>query len=190
MKHIKSLSAIIISACLFFSCNGNNTSTKNDSNSSDAPTGSVGKSSFSANIDGVNVSGGETGELQIQNTAFIIPGHEENSRELNFMLCSDEKSNESYDFTFFTPYKTGTLVKNSQDNQLFEISLCLMSNGKPKLCYEAAGVTINITSITATRVAGTFSGKYSLDPDIYKGAKTEVTVTDGQFDIPLSHRKP
>lgn len=189
MKQLKSLSAIIISACLFFSCNGNNTSTKNDSNSSDASTGSVGKSSFSASIDGVNVSGGETGELQTQNTAFIIPGHEENSTELNFLLCSDEKSNESYIFTFFIPNRTGALVKKLQDGQS-EISLCLMSNGQPKLCYEAAGVTINITSITATRVAGTFSGKYSLDRDIYKGAKTEVTVTDGQFDIPLSDRKP
>lgn len=189
MKHIKSLSAIIISACLFFSCNGNNTSTKNDSNSSDASTGSVGKSSFSANIDGVNVSGGEIDELEAQNIAHIIPGHEENSTALEFILCSDEKSNESYNFTFSIPNRTGALVKKLQDDQS-EISLCLKSNDKADLCYVAEAVTINITSITATRVAGTFSGKFSLDPKIYKGVKTEVMVTDGQFDIPLSNRKP
>jgi hypothetical protein len=46
--------------------------------------------------------------------------------------------------------------------------------------YQAAGVTVVISSSTAGRMSGTFSGKFT------RSGKT-VQITDGKFDIPVSH---
>lgn len=50
--------------------------------------------------------------------------------------------------------------------------------------YYADAVTVNITSINATRVAGTFSGKF-IDND----KKSGINITDGKFDVPFTDDK-
>ena len=42
--------------------------------------------------------------------------------------------------------------------------------------------TVTVTSVTATRVRGTFSGKLG---DIFGGSTTQKTVTEGVFDLPI-----
>jgi hypothetical protein len=47
--------------------------------------------------------------------------------------------------------------------------------------YYADLVTVTITSLTATRITGTFSGKLSLST-----TPGSITITDGKFDLPAS----
>jgi hypothetical protein len=54
---------------------------------------------------------------------------------------------------------------------------------------EADGFAVTITSLTAARVAGVFSGKMTLSPDTPNAPKKTVTVTDGSFDIPMATSK-
>ncbi|MGH2646616.1 MAG: hypothetical protein ACRDE8_03570 [Ginsengibacter sp.] len=187
MKQIKLSIAIIFSACLLFACNENSTQTKNNSNNPDnsqASNGDPGKSSFSANLDGISISGGQIDDMQLQNTAFIYPTADNSGKKLLFYLYSDKKGNDSYSFMFSVPDKTGPFTKNFHDDQPFAITLDFLGGDLSR--YLAAPVTVNIISITATRVAGTFSGKLSLSSDTPNGTKKEVTVTDGKFDIPFS----
>jgi hypothetical protein len=50
--------------------------------------------------------------------------------------------------------------------------------------YYADAVTVNITSINATRGAGTFSGKF-IEPD----GKASISIADGKFDLPFADDK-
>lgn len=52
--------------------------------------------------------------------------------------------------------------------------------------YVSKAVIVNISSLTATRVAGTFSGTLDLSGDTPRGTKRSVTLTNGKFDIPFS----
>ncbi len=48
-------------------------------------------------------------------------------------------------------------------------------------------ITVTITSISSARVAGTFSGKYTLQKGTgNNNSKQTIEVTDGKFDIPFS----
>ncbi len=51
--------------------------------------------------------------------------------------------------------------------------------------YNSDSFTINITSLSASRVSGTFTGKFSLNGNINDTDKKEIEVTDGKFDIPM-----
>lgn len=52
--------------------------------------------------------------------------------------------------------------------------------------YLDDGLTVNVTSLSATRVSGTFSGNYRLENAKAPNAKATLQVTDGKFDIPFS----
>ncbi len=187
MKHGILFFAIIISACLFFSCSGNNTSAQINRNTSDvsqAATNIAGKASFSANLDGVNISGGKIDDMQLQNTAFIYPTADNSGKRLLFFLYSDKKGNDACSFRFSVPDKVGPFTKNIHDGRPFDITLDFLGGDNSR--YWAETVTVNITSITAAKTGGTFFGKFSLSDDTPKGTKKEVTVTDGKFDIPFS----
>ncbi len=48
-------------------------------------------------------------------------------------------------------------------------------------------ITVTVSSISSTRVAGTFSGTYTLQKGSGDAnAKQTIEVTDGKFDIPFS----
>ena len=53
--------------------------------------------------------------------------------------------------------------------------------------YVPNPVTGTVISISATKIAGTFSGKYGMPSGA--GYSKTVEVTDGKFDIPFLHRK-
>ena len=55
--------------------------------------------------------------------------------------------------------------------------------------FNADTVTITITSMSATRIAGTFSGSFKLSNDTPQSAQKRATVTNGKFDLPMSASK-
>ena len=57
---------------------------------------------------------------------------------------------------------------------------------KDWVVYVDDGLTVNITTLSATRVSGTFSGNYRLENANTPNAKVSLQVTDGKFDIPFS----
>jgi len=188
MQCFKLFSPIIFSACLLLACSVNNSSSKGkDSladNASTSNTSSKGDGSFSANLDGVNISGGKIDDMQLQNTAFIYPTADNSGKRLLFFLYSDKKGNDAYSFRFSVPDKTGSFTKNIRDGQPFDVTLDFLGGDLSR--YSAESLTVNTTSVTASRVVGTFSGKFILSNDTPNGTKKEVTVTDGKFDIPFS----
>lgn len=188
MQYLKLFSQILFSACLLLACSGkNSSSTGKDSlanNTSTSDTASKGDASFSANLDGVNISGGKIDDMQLQNTAFIYPTADNSGKRLLFFLYSDKKGNDAYSFRFSVPDKTGSFTKNIRDGQPFDITLDFIGGDLSR--YSAQAVTVNITSVTTSKVTGTFSGKFSLSGDTPRGTKKEVNVADGKFDIPFS----
>ena len=188
MKQIKNYFLFAVASLLLFACNGkdsknpNKESDNTNASTSDAPA--KGDASFSANLDGVNISGGKIDDMQLQNTAFIYPTADNSGKRLLFFLYSDKKGNDAYSFRFSVPDKTGSFTKNIRDGQPFDITLDFLGGDLSR--YTAKSVTVNITSVTASRITGTFSGKLALSIDTPNGTKKEVTVTDGKFDIPFS----
>ena len=191
MQGLKLITAVLLSACLLSACSGNNAKTNTGSPSDNPGTSgatSSGDASFSATIDGSNISGHGIDEMQLMNTAFIYPGREDkNSKRLLFNLDSTKDSSDTkpdYAFTFSIPDKEGVFTKNLHDGQPYDIFLGFLTGDLSR--YTSQAVTVNLTSITASRIAGTFSGKFILSNDTPNGKKREVTVTDGKFDIPFS----
>ena len=128
-------------------------------------------------------------ELQLVNTAFIYP-QSDNSRRLLFFLKSTKDGADTkpdYSFRFSIPDKEGIFTKNIRDGQPYDITLDFLTGDLSR--YWSQAVTVNLTSITASRIQGTFSGKFVLSDDTPRGNKKEVTVSDGKFDIPFSSSK-
>jgi hypothetical protein len=64
----------------------------------------------------------------------------------------------------------------------------LLSNGT-RAQYYSKEAEVTITSLSSSRVTGTFSGKFSVPHDTPNVPKTEIVITDGKFDIPLATLK-
>lgn len=189
MKQIKHylLLFLPVTSLLFFACNGKNSNASKDGdagNTLTSDTSSKGNASFSANLDAVNISGGKIDDMQLQNTAFIYPTADNSGKKLLFYLYSDKKGNDAYTFMFSVPDKVGPFTKNLHDDQPFAITIDFLGGDLSR--YTAESVTVNITSVTGSRITGTFSGKFTLSSDTPNGTKKEVTVTNGKFDIPFS----
>ncbi|MEO8771984.1 MAG: hypothetical protein ABI402_17940 [Ferruginibacter sp.] len=200
MKHIKLFSAIIISACLLFSCSGNNNNAASDSGSSaSASNANAVKDggSFSALINGVKISGGATDEMQIPNEAFIyaagsLPKFK--TETVFFTLVPDKTDENYYSLKFIFPDKAGTYnkTKNSSDCDCALVIDLFPGDHTGRLAtYLEDSITTTINSISASRVTGTFSGKFSvrLSDGLGKNQQPILMVTNGKFDIPFSTGK-
>ena len=178
------LSILLIS--LFTSCNTNDTKASGslDNSTSASPVNSSVHGSFSANIDSEAVSGGTIDDMQLENTAFIYPTADSSGKRLLFFLHSDKKGDMAYSFRFSIPDKTGSFTKKDRDDQPFDITLDFLGGDNSR--YGAEDVTVNISSVTASAITGTFSGKFFLSNDTPRGTKKDVTVTDGKFEVPFS----
>jgi len=184
MQHLKLFSAIVLSSFLLYSCSGNtNTSAAKDESSASSAISSVassatGDASFSCMLDGKTFSeSGSNGDI---NAAFHYKDNA-NKEQIFFMLS--DVNDPSQKLTFEVPDKTGvTTIQNLPPHFSLE-GLVL----KGFVAYIDDPVTVDVTSITPSGVAGTFSGKYTLE---YKSAgnnaKQAIEVTDGKFDIPFS----
>lgn len=194
MHYIKLLSAIIVSANLLFGCSGSNANGGNKNVSSsvnESTTSSSGNAHFSCVVDGQPVSGGiiDDGLQQASgyksNVAYIVDVDQ--GKELLFYL-SDPKSTSSqgvHSLRFAVPDKTGSSSFGPDENG-WGIEVDIIVNKDHTARYNSDSFTIDITSLSATHVSGTFSGKFTLNGNINDADKKEIEVTDGKFDIPFS----
>lgn len=193
MQRLKLVAAVFSSICLLVACSGNNAIKESHTASSKNPASSNSsgdiKSSFSATLDGVEITGNGVDELQLVNTAFIYPQSNDSKRLLFFLKSTKNGSDTKpdYSFRFSIPDKEGMFTKNVRDGQPYDITLDFLTGDLSR--YWSQAVTVNLTSMTASRIQGAFSGKFVLSDDTPRGNKKEVTVTDGKFDIPYSTSK-
>ena len=194
MKCLKLITAIFLSAMLCVACSGNNSSSAGKDSVADnvaaSGTTSPGNASFSATIDGTTVSGKEIDEMQTQNTAFIYPPQNNKPQTVLFLLYSTKKGDDYYSFRFSLPDKEGvyhaTKGTYNESHSSVRIDFNLKSADNYAR-YNEDSVTVTIDKITSSRISGTFSGVLTLSDDTRsKPYKSQVTVTDGKFDIPFS----
>lgn len=189
MQHLKSLSAIIFSSFLLYACSGNSsTTTGKDSTSSpvNSSANSSGDASFSYKIDGKTYSG--KGTDNIVNCVF-----KKQNNTIHFILMTiDPTEKWPPQFSFGVADNGTTTIRQEDMNKLSSgsdvkyfanISFQPQDNSTPHYEYNPP-ITVNLTSVSATKVSGTFSGTL-IDPD----TKKVVPLTDGVFDLPYSTRK-
>jgi hypothetical protein len=135
--------------------------------------GGSGNASFSCKLDGVDFSSNKgTDNL---NAGFRLAAGE---KHIFFMLCDPD--NPVQKLNFETPGQVGSTTLTITPKYAYG-----GYSNKDWVSYNDDGLTITISSISATRISGTFSGKYKA-PEGFPNAKPEVEVTDGKFDIPFS----
>ncbi|MEP7252953.1 MAG: hypothetical protein ABI683_11260 [Ginsengibacter sp.] len=191
MKYLKLLLPVIISIAFLISCSGNNSAdvTKNnDATNKPAAASGGGDAHFSFTIDGQAVSGGAIDQMQLYNTGSIVDVDQ--GKELLFYL-SDAKSAETstvfaHALRFAIPYKTGT-VSFGPDEDGWGIEVDIKPDKDHQATYFSDSFTVNVSNLSSTRTAGTFSGKFKLREDaLSPDYKKEIDVTDGKFDIPMN----
>ncbi len=176
-------SIFFFGALLFVGCSGaagnagesrNAGASGNASGSTDAGASTGGgNASFSCKLDGVAFSSDKNTDNL--NAAFRLKGAE---KHIFFMLCDPDNPVQKLNFEI--PGQVGTTV--------LTITPKLVYGGYTDpnwISYNDDGLTITISSISDTRVSGSFSGQYKA-PTGYPNVKQEVQVTDGKFDIPFS----
>ena len=182
MKNIRSWSAILFSTCILFACSSNSSTSAGKGGSSNATFNnsgggsSNGNGSFSYTIDGNKTYVKSLYRNEVKNI---------DDRRLKIKITNSSTS-EVFDFS----------IPNSGTTTILHFSPSL-SNYVNKKTNEATymspkyknfygdSVIITVTSIDATHVAGSFSGKYLSDDD--KPLPLEITA--GSFDLPFTKDK-
>jgi hypothetical protein len=184
MNQIKKLLVITFSAfSLLYSCSGNTNSNalKDNTSSSTSSTenssaNSNGNASFSCMLDGKEFSG--SGTDQNINAAFHLKGDDKGQIFFRF----SDLNNPEEKLNFQVAAKEGSTTFNVTPTYSY-----MGYTTKGYINYLDNPLTVTITSLTATRVSGTFSGTYILSKgSADSNAKQTIEVTDGKFDIPFS----
>ena len=136
-----------------------------------------GDASFSCMLDGKEFSG--KGTDQNANAAFHLAGTNKGLISFKLADLSNKGVYENY-LMFRVPGKEGSTTlrvmgNNDQYGYIF----------KRDINYNDNPVTVTITSLSPTRVSGTFSGTFTRAVSGYD-AKQTIQVTNGKFDIPFS----
>ncbi|HEY2721917.1 MAG TPA: hypothetical protein VGI82_09330 [Chitinophagaceae bacterium] len=191
---MKLISIPFILASFLSGCSGNSASKDNKDASSgsgnELAATSPGDASFSVSIDGTPVAGSGTGELQLQNAAFIYPPKNNGPQTVLFDLLSAKKGDDFYSIRFSLPDKEGeyhaTQGTYNQSYTSVTLDFNLRSSNNFSR-YDEDSITVVANKITSSRISGTFSGVLRLSADTRSQAyKDKVTVSDGKFDIPFS----
>jgi hypothetical protein len=183
MKYFLLPFIFVVAGLIFTACSGG---------SSAAP--SALQATFSATLDGVAIAGNGVDDMQQQNAAYIIPTSDASGKNLLFYLWAtkdgaDTKPN--YSLRFYLPAVSGEHSAKRYDDHSCNCGITLNTDISTNTAsrYEGNAITITITSMTATRLTGTFSGTFNLSPDTPNSPKKTATVTDGKFDIPMATSK-
>jgi hypothetical protein len=183
-QYVKTSCALMLLFFSLLSCSGNesggkSTAAATDSSQKNIPAGT----GFSCFVDGVAVSGSTIDEMQLQNTAFIYPGDSDGKRLLFMLVSSDHFLNakKGYFFKMRCPDLEGTYVRAGMDDRKTKCHITLSIGGGDLPDFLEDSVIFTITSITSSRLAGTFSGRLT-DASLTK----HVMVSNGKFDIPFS----
>lgn len=171
------------------SCNSNYadaSSNKAKPATQDAPSSSsTGDAIFSYNLNGTRISGGEADPSQTYNTVWI--NKNDDGEKFTFFLNDALQAGTntySHSLKFTVPGKTGTVTLSVNDeNKSAELFVESASDNK-SIFYRNEDFTVKINNISATRIAGTFSGKSKIAPGTSADI-SEYTITDGKFDLPV-----
>lgn len=182
--------AALVSAALLASCSGKPPASDASSggavagaDSAGAPA-SLGKATFSVQVDGQSVSGGAIGSLQLQNAAYTVPSGS-GAPTLLFYLADTKTPTDtapSHLFRFDIPKSEGLVTPTN-------VSLTINLDPSHMAKYSTSKATVTITGLTAQRVSGTFSGTLDHSSDTPNVPKATVAITDGKFDIPMATSK-
>lgn len=185
MKQIKKLILItLIPLSVLYSCNGNSKSnaskdslSSSDSSTKNSSANSTGDASFYCKIDGKEFSSSKKSEMQ--NVAVNLIGQRKGKVLFSLSDLKENASGAVDMLSFIVPGQQGpfTLTASNSTPGLDDYIL-------QGINYVPETVTVNIISISATKIAGTFSGKYGIPSGA--GYSKTVEVTDGKFDIPFS----
>ena len=189
MKYLLFTTSIFLMAS-FASCNSNKANARNNKSepaAQSAPSSSPGDAVFSYNLDGTKISGGEADKLMVSNVAVVTKSNG-NPDKLSFFLndaYKDKTETVSHSLSFEIPDKTGAVALTpGSDNGHVELFLATDEEGK-YVMYGNESFNVTVNNVSSTRVSGTFSGKVKLGKNAGTG-KSEITITDGKFDIPVN----
>ena len=183
MKKLQKVVLIILITSGFYACTGNNNSNASLNatvNSSNSSANSNDDASFSCMMDGEKFSA--TGTDQNINSTFRLTGT--NKGQIFFKLAdkNDQGVYGDENYLMFRVHgkegSTTLTITQNRDQYGYVYKRDINYNDNP--------LTVTITSISPTRVSGTFSGTYTLAVSGLDAKKT-VQVTDGKFDIPFSN---
>lgn len=193
MKYLKKLLLILMPVVILISCSGNNSAgaiKNNDDTNSPASTPVASDAHFSCTIDGQAVSGGAIDAWQQFNTGSIVDVDQ--GKELLFYLrnikSGEPGSAYTYSLRFAVPDKTGSMSYGPEEEG-WGIEADIKKAGGSEATYFTDSFNIGITTLSPTRAAGTFSGKFKIrDGEQNPDNKKEIEVTDGKFDIPMASK--
>ena len=159
MKQIKKFALIIlIPLSLLCSCNGNsNANASKDSNSSstssakNSSANSTGDASFSCKIDGKEFSSSEKTEML--NVAVNLIGRNKGKVFYSFVSLKENASGTVDMLSFIVPGQQGSFTLTASNGAPGSDDYMLQG-----IFYVPNPVTVNIISISATKIAGIFSG--------------------------------
>jgi hypothetical protein len=183
MIQLKPLSPFLFAFAICTACNSAaGTDTAKDRPSGASPATSVassadtkgssgGDASFSARIDGRVFS--STGTDQNTNAAFRLKGTE---KHVFFKLANKDDPSERLNFE----------VPAQQGSTTIDPAIGYAGYIKGFVTYLDDAVIVKITSITATWVSGTFSGRYKAQKGSPANTPPIIQITEGKFDIPFS----
>jgi len=149
------------------------------------------RTSFSAVINGKPINGDRITALGT-NSASITPDGS-GIHEVIFSLAptsSDEAAISELSLRFNFPVKPGTYQLTGTDTAACNnCDVMLSQEVRPFAQYTPQHLVVSITSLTADRIVGTFSGTLEFSfqtPDsVRKLAPPIIRVENGQFDIPI-----
>jgi hypothetical protein len=181
MESLKLIATILLLPILFVACSGNSAPNAGKDNAAPiAATADASPSqqdaSFSCILDGKEFSG--KGTDQNINAAFHLTG--DDNGKIFFRLSDMNNVGEKLNFS--VPEKIGSTTFSVTPTSSF---IGYMTTDFVN--YLDDPIIVTISSFTSSRVAGTFSGKYTLQKGSgSSNSKQTIEVTDGKFDIPFS----
>ena len=181
MQRLKLFFVIIFSACLLFACSSNSSTSAGKGGTSNATSGNSGGSSngngsFSYTIDGNKV---DVKSLYINEVKSVADGR-------IFIEVTNTSTSEVFKFSIANTGTTTVLHYSPSLSSFSDKKSNSAEYMSPKLKnYYGDSVTITITSIDATHVAGIFSGKF-LSGD---NKPVPLEITEGSFDLPFTKDK-
>lgn len=178
------LAALLVTSCSPKSPTNSQTGGVPPGGAGASATAALGRATFSALVDGQPVSGGAIDDMQQQNAAYTVPSSS-GAPTLLFYLFNSKIPNDP-NFTHSFRIQLPKALGPASDAH---VTLNVILDPNHVARYSSSTPTVTITSLTATRVSGAFSGKLSVSPDTPNAPKSEVTVTNGTFDIPMATSK-
>jgi hypothetical protein len=189
MKYFFFFTVVALTAT-FAGCNNSNAgsvATNNTGAASAADAGAfsgAGNAVFSYSLSGKTISGGAVDATQTNNVGSLTGN--EKGKKVQFFLGDDYLPGSevyAHSLRFAIPGKTGNVTMADGDDN-WSVQLFVGTADEKYDLYGNETFTVTVSSISSTRVSGTFSGKVKLV--MGKGTGTdELVITDGKFDIPM-----